>query len=42
MRIWRGFVRDPYRNPWSEYEDGGCGVWECCGNPFEAREFLMP
>ncbi|AYG85303.1 hypothetical protein DWB77_07520 [Streptomyces hundungensis] len=40
VRIRRGFVRDPYRNLWSEYEDGGCGVWECCGSPFEAREFL--
>lgn len=40
VRIWRGFVQDPYRNLWSEYENGGGGVWESCGSPFEAREFL--
>lgn len=40
MRIWRRFVQNPYRNLWIEYEDGGCGVWVCCGSPFEAREFL--
>ncbi|MEU8763923.1 hypothetical protein [Streptomyces sp. NPDC048659] len=39
LRMWREFVRGPYRNLWREYEGGGCGVWECCGNPFEAREF---
>ncbi|MEO3978040.1 hypothetical protein [Streptomyces sp. CAU 1734] len=40
LRLWKEFVRQPYRKLWSEYENGSCGIWECCGNPFEAREFL--
>jgi hypothetical protein len=38
VRRWQGFVHNPYRRLW--IHDDGCGVWECCGNPLEAREFL--
>ena len=31
-------MHNPYRRLW--IDDDGCGVWECCGNPFEARELL--
>jgi hypothetical protein len=40
IKIWRGFVQNPYRRLWIDYEDGGCGVWQCCSNPSEAREIL--
>ena len=38
--MWRSFVRDPYRRLWVDYPDGGCGIFECCGSPWEARELL--
>lgn len=40
LRMWRGFVRHPYRRLWVEYPDGGCGIFECCGSPWEARQLL--
>lgn len=40
LRMWRGFVRNPYRRLWVDYPDGGCGIFECCGSPWEARELL--
>jgi hypothetical protein len=40
LRMWRNFVRRPYRRLWVDYRDGGCGVFECCGSPWEAREIL--
>jgi hypothetical protein len=40
LRMWRRFVRNQYRRLWVDYEDGGCGVFECCGSPWEARETL--
>ncbi|MDT0265820.1 hypothetical protein RM844_05895 [Streptomyces sp. DSM 44915] len=39
LRHWRDFAHDPYRRL-RVADDGGCGVWECCGDPFEARDFL--
>jgi hypothetical protein len=39
LRIWLAFVHRPHRRLWVE-DDGGCGIWECCGDPFEARELL--
>src|ERR1700732_4241050 len=39
MRHWRSFVHNPYRQLWVD-NDGGCGIWECCGSPWEAREML--
>ncbi|MER5689682.1 hypothetical protein [Streptomyces sp. NPDC002205] len=40
VRMWRDLVHNPYRRLWIEYEDGGCGVWQCCGSPFKARKLL--
>lgn len=40
LRMWRGFVRSPYRRLWLDYPDSGCGIFECCGSPREARETL--
>ena len=40
LRMWRYFVRNPYRRVWVEYPDGGCGIFECCGSPWDARELL--
>lgn len=40
LRTWRNFVRHPYRRLWADYRDGGCGVFECCGSPWEARDLL--
>ena len=39
LRLWGSFVRDPYRRLWVD-NDGGCGIWECCGDPREARDLL--
>jgi len=39
LRQWRGFVHHPYRRLWVE-DDGGCGHWECCADPWRAREIL--
>ncbi|WP_228562557.1 hypothetical protein [Catenulispora rubra] len=38
LRIWRGFVRWRYRRLWVDTD--GCGIFECCGSPWEAREIL--
>jgi hypothetical protein len=38
VRRWRAFVRSRPRRLWDG--DTGCGEWECCGSPWEAREFL--
>lgn len=35
---WRDFLREPDRRLWTP--GAGCGVPECCGDPFEARQFL--
>jgi hypothetical protein len=40
LRKWRYFVRNPYRRVWVDYPDGGCGIFECCGSPWEARDLL--
>ncbi|MFF3767567.1 hypothetical protein ACFYYR_26290 [Streptomyces sp. NPDC001922] len=40
LAMWGAFVRRPYHRLWTPHEDGACGIWECCGNPYEAREFL--
>ena len=40
LRMWRYFVRSPYRRLWVDYRDGGCGIFECCGSPWEARDLL--
>ncbi|MEZ0095736.1 hypothetical protein [Streptacidiphilus sp. EB129] len=40
LRMWRGFVRNPYRRLWVDYPDNGCGIFECCGAPWEARQLL--
>ncbi len=39
LRKWRYFVRNPYRRLWVDNPDG-CGVFECCGSPWEARDLL--
>ncbi|MBA0049406.1 hypothetical protein E0L36_00285 [Streptomyces sp. AJS327] len=39
LRHWRAFVHDPYHRLWVDH-DGGCGIWECCADPHEARELL--
>ena len=38
LELWAGFVRDPAHRLW--VHNIGCGVWECCGDPYEARELL--
>ena len=38
LRLWAEFVHNPYHRLWVEHI--GCGIWECCGNPHEARELL--
>ncbi|EME64572.1 hypothetical protein H074_01512 [Amycolatopsis decaplanina DSM 44594] len=38
LRLWREFAADPYRRLRVETE--GCGVWESCGDPWEARKML--
>ncbi|WP_226961940.1 MULTISPECIES: hypothetical protein [Streptomyces] len=40
LRRWRTFVREPGHRLWDERTNGGCLIWACCGDPFEAREFL--
>ena len=39
LEHWTGFVHNPYRRLWDVDVDG-CGIWECCGDPYEARELL--
>ncbi len=39
FRRWAHSVREPYRRLWDRGVDG-CGVWNCCGDPYEARELL--
>lgn len=39
LRQWRYFVRNPYRRLWVD-DDTGCGYFECCGDPWQAREIL--
>lgn len=39
IRQWQRFVRYRYRRLWIE-DDGGCGYWECCTDPWKAREVL--
>ncbi|WP_200926605.1 hypothetical protein [Sphaerimonospora mesophila] len=36
---WRIFVHEPNRHLW-DYESGGCTEWACCGDPWQAREYL--
>ncbi|GHH54579.1 hypothetical protein [Lentzea cavernae] len=40
LRLWTEHLHDPYRH--LRDFDGGtrCGVYECCGNPLEARHVL--
>ena len=38
VRQWDGFVPNPYRRLWVD-DDGGCGYWECCMDPWLARDF---
>ncbi|RSN20068.1 hypothetical protein DMC63_13350 [Streptomyces sp. WAC 05977] len=38
LRLWREFVANPY---WRLRVDSeGCGVWECCGDPWQSKEML--
>jgi len=37
---WYCFVRNPYRRVWVDYPDGGCGIFECCGSPWLARDMI--
>lgn len=39
LRHWTEFLHNPYRRLW-DVDTEGCGVWECCGDPHEARELL--
>jgi hypothetical protein len=39
LYMWQHFVSLPYHRLWVDNE-GGCGVWECCGEPREARDIL--
>ncbi|MEV7555612.1 hypothetical protein AB0N89_38850 [Amycolatopsis sp. NPDC089917] len=38
LRLWREFTANPYRR--LRVDSQGCGIWECCGDPWEAREML--
>ncbi|AUI64691.1 hypothetical protein [Amycolatopsis sp. BJA-103] len=38
LRLWQEVTADPYRR--LRVDSKGCGVWECCGDPLEAREML--
>ncbi|PIB04997.1 hypothetical protein B1C81_31205 [Streptomyces sp. HG99] len=39
MVRWRSFVHQPNRRLW-DYDSGGCTEWACCGDPWQAREYL--
>ena len=39
FRRWRRFVRTPYRRLYDDRYPG-CGIPECCGNPFDDRALL--
>lgn len=36
---WRKFVHEPTRRL-AYYNEGRCHRWECCGDPWQAREYL--
>jgi hypothetical protein len=36
---WRSFVHQPNRRLW-DYKNDGCTEWACCGDPWQAREYL--
>ncbi|EMD23304.1 hypothetical protein [Amycolatopsis azurea] len=38
LRLYREFIADPYRR--LRVDSEGCGIWECCGDPRDAREML--
>lgn len=41
LRVYGTFVRRP-DHPIYDYEaSGGCGIWECCPDPHEARAMLL-
>ena len=40
LRLWTGYLRNPYRHLLDLDSDANCGVYECCGNPLEARHLL--
>jgi hypothetical protein len=40
LQMWRDFVGKPHRRVWVDHRDGGCGLFECCGSPWQARELL--
>lgn len=39
MVRWRSFVHQPNQRLW-DYESDGCTEWACCGDPWQAREYL--
>jgi hypothetical protein len=39
LQHWTEFVHNPYRRLWDVDVDG-CGRWECCADPYEARQLL--
>jgi hypothetical protein len=39
MVRWRIFVHEPNRRL-SDYGNGSCSEWDCCGDPWLAREYL--
>ncbi|WP_129841989.1 hypothetical protein [Streptomyces sp. RFCAC02] len=39
LRLWREFVHDP-RHRFLDTEARGCTIWECCGDPYQARDSL--
>ncbi|MDI3405874.1 hypothetical protein [Streptomyces cavernicola] len=39
LLLWARFVRAADHRLWVD-NHGGCGIWECCGDPYLAREFL--
>ena len=39
LRFWAAFVRSPYHRLYDPRYPG-CGIWECCTPPWEARAIL--
>ncbi|MFF9787743.1 hypothetical protein [Streptomyces nigrescens] len=40
VRLWKAHVRLPKRQLWTDWEWGDELHWDCCGNPFHARDLL--
>ncbi|MDQ8701253.1 hypothetical protein RCO28_01960 [Streptomyces sp. LHD-70] len=39
LLVWARFVRTAHHRLWVD-NDGGCRIWECCGDPYLARDLL--